>query len=315
NNQAGIIFPTVYEPTGLDTATATLTAEFWIGETELTNAVAAAVFQWAWKNEKFSATVSDPNGLDSTRAKHGGQILLDMADDACRVHYNDLTGFSADSGYENNPLTNVTWYGAVMLCNWLTEMRDGGTANVVYTNIDTSWNHEETLEDTVETGYRLPSHEEWEYAARYLGTTAPTVGNLASQYIARNHNAGAATLTEGYCWTPGVYAAGATDDYYNAEACRAVAVYYGQDPAPTDEAAVKSLGAGSASVLGLYDMSGNVGEWCFTILEAYPSEISRIFCGGSYDSDSEGLVVGIFDYDDPDNDRDYQGLRLCRTTE
>ena len=47
----------------VDGTPATLTTRFWMAETEVTNAVVAAVFQWAYDNERFSATVSDPNGL------------------------------------------------------------------------------------------------------------------------------------------------------------------------------------------------------------------------------------------------------------
>jgi len=41
----------------------------------------------------------------------------------------------------------------------------------------------------------------------------------------------------------------------------------------SDEAAVKSLGAGSTNALGLYDMSGTVWEWCFT--ESGSNRINR----------------------------------------
>ena len=107
-----------------------------MAETEVTNAVVAAVFQWAYDNGRFSATVSDPNGLDTTTAKHGGQQLLDLDDTDCRVDYDGSGSFTAESGYENNPVTNITWYGAVMFCNWLTEMRDGNADNVVYEWVD-----------------------------------------------------------------------------------------------------------------------------------------------------------------------------------
>ena len=65
-DQASISFPTETD----DSTPATLTTQFWMAETEVTNAVVAAVFQWAYDNGRFSSTVSDPNGLIHT-AKHG----------------------------------------------------------------------------------------------------------------------------------------------------------------------------------------------------------------------------------------------------
>ena len=60
NNQSSITFP----PGTDDNGTVELTTKFWMGETEVTNAVMVAVFQWAYDNGRFSSTVGDPNGLD-----------------------------------------------------------------------------------------------------------------------------------------------------------------------------------------------------------------------------------------------------------
>lgn len=83
NNQASITFPTGTD----DSGTATLTTRFWMGETEVTNAVVAAVYQWAYDNGRFSTTVGDSNGLSTSTAKHGGQQLLDLDDVDCRIDY------------------------------------------------------------------------------------------------------------------------------------------------------------------------------------------------------------------------------------
>jgi formylglycine-generating enzyme len=315
-DQASISFPTGTN----DGTPATLTTQFWMAETEVTNAVVTAVLQWAYDNGKFSSSVDDHNGLDTTTAKHGGQELLDLNDTNCRVVYDGSGNFSAESGYENNPVTNITWYGAVMFCNWLTEMRDGDDGNVVYEWVDNGdgddgidsdgiWQDDETDENTALNGYRLPSTDEWEYAARYLGTTAPsTGGDLDTE---RKYGNDDPDWTDGYYWTPGSYASGATADYNDAAACQAVAVYSGQDPAPTDEAEVKSLGEGSANALGLYDISGNVWEWVFT-----ENGSLWIFRGGCwFNSFANPLRVGYWSSSTPDHESDNVGFRLCRTAD
>jgi formylglycine-generating enzyme required for sulfatase activity len=295
-NQASITFPTDTD----DDPAATLTTLFWMGETEVTNAVMAAVLQWAYENGRFSDTVSDPNGLDTATVKHGGQELLDLDStetwEDCRINYDGSGVFSAESGYQNNPVTDVSWYGAVMFCNWLTEMRDGNTDNVVYTNIDTSWQDDETVEHPERNGYRLPSSDEWEYTARYRGSDSTnTVIGYSNPYF-----------------TKGNSASGAAADYTDESACRAVAVYDYANPDPyDDEQPVKSLGSDSANTLGLYDMSGNVSEWCFTENGSF-----RIGRGGSWISDASRLQVGFWDFRYfPDYSHYDIGFRLCRTAD
>lgn len=291
NNVSSITFPTGE----LDNSTATLTQMFWISETEVTNAVMAEVLQWAYDNGRFSTTSGSHNLLERFTIKHGGQSLLDLGDVNCHIKYDTYGNFTVEAGYENHPVTNVTWYGAIMFCNWLTEMRDGTTNNVVYTTIDTDWIDDETTDNTTRTGYRLPSINEWEYAARYRGTdSVNTVSGYSNPYFTRGNSA-----------------SGATGDYLNISACQAVAVHKNSSPVPTDEAAVKSLGTGSANALGLYDMSGNVWEWCF---DDVATEYRR-YRGAGWDSYGGYLRIGLYGNSRANSEQYDLGFRLCRTAD
>jgi len=295
---------------GMDDATATLTTKFFLSETEVTNAVVAGVYQWAYDNNRFDTTNNSAhNYLSTTTVKHGGKELLDLDDGGnyCKINY-AAGQFTVDTGYADHPVVKISWYGAIIFCNWLTEMRDGTAANVVHRWVDDGsgggtandgiWQHGETTEDVAKNGYRLPRNYEWAYAARYRGTDTT---NVVTGTI--NGTDFDAMSTK---WTKGNSASDATDDYNDSTACREVAVYDYTDPDPYNEA--QSVKTKRANDLELFDMSGNVWEWCFTRDGSH-----RVYRGGSWFYYAGYLQVGYVGSDNPQSELGGLGFRLCRT--
>ncbi len=301
-DDAAISFPDDYDNTWT-----TLDTPFFMGETEFTNGMAARVLQWAMDEGTLSADLSNHNGVSEETVKYGGQELVSLDDGTSHLTYSSAGGFASQSGYQNHPLVHVSWYGAVMICNWLSEMRDGNTDQVVYTGIDDTLDYSEISCDESKTGYRLPVHGEWQYAARYLGTEEPSTGDIATERKYGNDNS---NWTDGYYWLPYTYASGANADYNNVAACRSVAVYSGQDPVPTEALMVGSC---NASALGLYDMSGNVWEYEFTAHSANPA--SRLVDGGGWKLNAQYLRVGVVETVSAHAPFDNVGFRIYRTVE
>ena len=222
----------------------------------------------------------------------------------------------ANNGYEGSsmisgsptarklePVTTINWCDAIVWCNAYSEM-SGFTPCYTYSG--------STIKDSRDTnatacnsavcnwsasGYRLPSEGEW-------------------QYVASNKGA-----------TPYDYASGATASYSNSTETGRVAWYYTNSGGST-----KNVETKAANALGLYDMSGNVSEWCWdwygtnyptspqTNYRGFASGSYRTIRGGGWDTTSERLRLGVRNYCDPKLSRasvyanNEFGFRVARST-
>mgnify|MGYP000945666556 CR=1 FL=1 len=159
---------------------------------------------------------------------------------------------------------------------------------------EVSWNDiQEFLKKlNAQTGkqYRLPTEAEWEYAARggSLGTGYKYAGSNSIDDVA----------------------------WYNANS--KTANTFG------DQKTTRPVGQKKANELGLYDMSGNVYEWCSDWKGTYPSSAQtnpvgpssgsyRVIRGGSWYSVPQLCRVASRYYGTPDLRYNVVGFRLART--
>jgi formylglycine-generating enzyme required for sulfatase activity len=144
-------------------------------------------------------------------------------------------------------------------------------------------------------GYRLPTEAEWEYACR-AGTTTPfsTGGNITTNQANYDGN----------------YP-------YNGNA---KGIY---------QQKTTSVGSFAPNAWGLYDMHGNVWEWCWDWYGSYQSDAQtnptgatsgsfasgslRVSRGGSWDSNARSVRSAGRYHDIPDFRLNYLGFRLCRS--
>jgi uncharacterized repeat protein (TIGR02543 family) len=251
-----------------DSGAATVTAGYYVGETEVTYELWSAVYTWAGANGYIFANPGVMGDGTSDTIQHP----------VTTINWRDaIVWTNALTGYYNS--MNGTSYTYVYKAGGL-PIKDSTDAN--------AGTCDNVVPDNTATGFRIPTRFEWELAARYKGDL--------------NNDGDISDAGEYY---PGNYASGGTADYNNASATGAVSWYSANSGTSTH--AVKGK---TPNALGLYDMSGNVREWCFDVSPTSPP--LRIINGGSWSEIAGYSMVGNWNHGGPPAQVTNIGFRLAK---
>lgn len=225
---------------------------------------------FAEREKKQLAMIIDNTFLDGAMIAVPGENYSMLKTEVTQEFYEFIMGENPSffGGEKNLPVERVSWYGAVVFCNKLSEKKglepvysvDGETDVSKWKDkfSDIAWNKKAN-------GYRLPTLEEWKYAAK---------GGQKFEY------SGSDNLDE-------------------------VGWYKENSGVKTHPVAQKKPNG-----YGLYDMSGNVWEWCWDS-SSYGSR-KRCNCGGSWSSSASNCEVGDGNWSNADGTYNDLGFRIVR---
>ncbi len=271
-----------------DNPTATVSNAYQIAETEVTYELWSTVYTWATSNGYTFANAGVQGGGSGGTNQHP-VIVINWR--STIVWMNALTEYyNAQNGTSLTPV----YYADASYTTPIRDSRDGvygSSLNSTAGSFDNPYIYAAIAGNTdmannTADGFRLPTANEWELAARYIDD-ANGDGDIldAGEYY------------------PGNYASGATADYNDATATGAVAWYISNSSSFTHEVKTKT-----ANALGLYDMSGNVSEWNFDWSSSF-----KMLRGGSWLNTAEILQVGLSAYNPPYVEHSFMGFRLSRS--
>jgi formylglycine-generating enzyme len=196
---------------------------------------------------------------------------------------------------DNLPVERVNWYDCVEYCNKRSEKEGLKPYYTIGKNKKdlTNDNELDTIKWTVTinegaNGYRLPTEQEWEYAAGG--------GQMSKNYTYSGSNS---IDKVGYYWC------NAGDKDLKGSNWNWTAIQ-------SNHCKTKLVGSKISNELGLFDTSGNVREWCWDWHNDKKSPKGRILKGGGWigsDYCCETIFQGNYEANGKGSDT---GFRVCR---
>ncbi len=208
--------------------------------------VEAGTFQMG--SEKGNSNNKPVHQVTITKDFYMGKYEVTQAEYEKYCSYGSGSPSSSYGDGDNYPAYYVSWYDALVYCN-KRSMAEGLTPcysisgntdpskwGTVPTSTDSTWNA--VICNFEANGYRLPTEAEWEYAARAGDNTVDSLTYSGTSDVNKLGD---------YAW------------YYDSANNNA-----------------HEVGTKKVNAFGLYDMSGNVWEWCWN------------WFTNSYDAETEG---------------------------